>query len=349
MTLTKTEQRRDDHSPAHVPGVSVSVTRRSLMNSLVALPIVAALPVAAPAMPSTAAADQSTLDAELVQAVHDLQAADRGISDLHDRFGDDADSREDYSALEDRRNEHIATLITVPAKSMTGIQVKAVCVRWRTLIEDYDQHQQVAVSLADDLVQLGPIPEALLAPVAKPSPAIRSPAIEAVERLRRAQQSFERIYDQFDLARSEAAGQHGREPLALIAWRNYSHIGGSEIEGARQRFLAEGEDPKIIEREYRDAKKRYRKVLEAVKDWEKRAGLSALAEANDQARSELHAAEKALGEVGLLSVADAAALIDLVHANLEVFTELADWEVAAMSNARKFLNRMSSGAKSVAA
>jgi hypothetical protein len=82
----------------------------------------------------------------------------------------------------------------------------------------------------------------------------------------------------------------------------------------------------------------------AAKDWEKRAGLSALSEANDRAGREMHAAEKALGAVELISVAGAAALIDLVHANLKVFTELADWEVAAMSNARKLLNRMSSGA-----
>ena len=51
----------------------------------------------------------------------------------------------------------------------------------------------------------------------------------------------------------------------------------------------------------------------------------------------------------LLSVADAAALSDLVHANLKQFDELTDWEVGAMSNARKFLNRMSSGAESIAA
>jgi hypothetical protein len=151
------------------------------------------------------------------------------------------------------------------------------------------------------------------------------------------------------IRRSAAAGQYGREPLGLIAWRNYSHIGGSEIGEARQRFLTEGEDPKIIEREYRDAKKRYREALKAAKDWEKRAGLSALAEASDQAGSEMRAAEKALGAVELLSVADAAALVDLVHTNLEQFHELADWEVAAMSNARKFLNQMSSGTKSIAA
>jgi hypothetical protein len=112
------------------------------------------MPVAAPAMPSTT--DQAALDIDLVQAADDLQAADRAIGDLCKKFGDDADSREDYLALEDRRNEHIATLVTVRAKSMTGIEAKAVCVRLRELIEDYTQHQQVAVSLADDLVQLGP-------------------------------------------------------------------------------------------------------------------------------------------------------------------------------------------------
>jgi hypothetical protein len=57
MTLAKSELRRDDRSPAHVPGVSVN--RRAFMNSIVALPIVAALPVAAPAMTPAAAAEQS--------------------------------------------------------------------------------------------------------------------------------------------------------------------------------------------------------------------------------------------------------------------------------------------------
>jgi hypothetical protein len=122
------------------------------MNSLVALPIVAALPVAAPAMPSAIA---NETDAALVQAAFGLQAADQAINHLCKKFGDDADDREDYLELEYRRNEHIATLITVPARSTAGVQAKAASVRLRALIEDYDQHQQVAVSLADDLVARG--------------------------------------------------------------------------------------------------------------------------------------------------------------------------------------------------
>jgi hypothetical protein len=129
-----------------------SVTRRMIMNSIVALPIVAALPVAAPAMPSTAA-DQSMLDADLVQAALDMEAADKAIEDLHNKFGDDTDSRADYSALQRQRNDHIATLITVPALSAAGVQAKAGVLRLNRLIEDYEQHQQVAVSLADDIAE----------------------------------------------------------------------------------------------------------------------------------------------------------------------------------------------------
>ena len=164
------------------------------MNSIVALPIVTALPVAAPAMTSIDAADHGALDADLVQAAFDLQAVDQSLRNLYKKFGDDADSREDYLALEDRRNESIATLITVPAKSMPGIQAKAVCVRLRALIEDYSQHQQVAVSLADDLVQLGP-------------QAITQPLLAAADaEIVAAGERFEPLLGKYLTARFEWAG-----------------------------------------------------------------------------------------------------------------------------------------------
>jgi hypothetical protein len=134
-------------------------------------------------MTSISAADHGELDADLVQAAYDIQATDRAIRDLYDIFGDDADSREDYLALEDRRNENIATLITIRAKSMRGIQAKAVCVRLRTLIEDYGQHQQVVVSLADDLIQVGP--QAITQPLLGPGDAETVAAAEEFEPLLR--------------------------------------------------------------------------------------------------------------------------------------------------------------------
>jgi hypothetical protein len=61
MTLAKSEQRRDDPSPAQVPGVSV--TRRVPdMNTLVKLPIAGAVPTAAPA--ATLVPEQSPLDSK---------------------------------------------------------------------------------------------------------------------------------------------------------------------------------------------------------------------------------------------------------------------------------------------
>jgi hypothetical protein len=110
---------------------------------------IARLPVAAP----TSAAQS---DAELAGAARELDAADQALGDLHRKYGDDADCREDYLDLDARRGTCIATLITVSAKSVTGIQAKAVVLRSRRMIEDYRQHQQIAVSLADDLVEFGP-------------------------------------------------------------------------------------------------------------------------------------------------------------------------------------------------
>jgi hypothetical protein len=56
-------------------------------------------------------------------------------------------------------------------------------VRLRTLIEDYDQHQQVAVSLADDLIQLGP--QAITQPLLGPGDAETVAAAEEFEPLLR--------------------------------------------------------------------------------------------------------------------------------------------------------------------
>jgi hypothetical protein len=39
---------------------------------------------------------------------------------------------------------------------MVGIQSKASALRLECMIEDFDMHQQIAVSLADDLARLGP-------------------------------------------------------------------------------------------------------------------------------------------------------------------------------------------------
>jgi hypothetical protein len=150
-----------------------------------------------------------------------------------------------------RRNENIATLVSVPATSAPGIQAKASALRLRTMIEDWDQHQQIAVSLADDLVKDdGPTSS----PLSAHQHNSQSPVLVAIERQRNASELSDRLYQELEDAKDAVLEQHGRRPCPLIAWRNYSMIGGSEIDRARREFIRDGEDSELIEQEYRDAK-----------------------------------------------------------------------------------------------
>lgn len=99
-------------------------------------------------------------DQDLVDAAEGLMSAERSIDSLyneHRRSGaeDEVDERADCLALFEQQNQHIATLITVSATSERGVGAKACVLRWAPLIGRYDDHQQVAVSLADDIARLG--------------------------------------------------------------------------------------------------------------------------------------------------------------------------------------------------
>jgi hypothetical protein len=168
-----------------------------------------------------------------------------------------------------------------------------------------------------------------------------SAAVVAIERYRKASKDFNRCSSKLSEAREAAMNEHGREPYALIHWRNY-YIGGGELKRTRVSFLRLGEDPATIENEYRDAKKRYRNAVKASKDWEMRAGLDGLSKKLDEARSELNAAERSLGTVEVRSIADASALLELLRPNVK-FGDIQNWEIAAMNNASKFLKLASSG------
>jgi hypothetical protein len=83
------------------------------------------------------------------------------------------------------------------------------------------------------------------------------------------------------LALSEAEDQtitaaqqiYGKQPATLIAWRHYSHIGGNEIARVRREFLDRGIPADVVEREYLDAKRRYRERKAECVRWNKAAGV----------------------------------------------------------------------------
>jgi hypothetical protein len=175
-------------------------------------------------------------------------------------------------------------------------------------------------------------------PVDVTTPAkVRTPAIEAIERDRKAWKRVSRCYDKLDETKRAAKEELGSEPYALIHWRNF-YIGGSELKRTRETLIARGEDPATIESEYHDAKKRYRAQVKAAKDWEKRAGLDGLCKSLEQAQDEGRAAQKALGVVQIQSVADAAALLEWLRSEVK-HGDIQPWEIAALNNASKFLRK----------
>jgi hypothetical protein len=173
----------------------------------------------------------------------------------------------------------------------------------------------------------------------------------AIDRVRKAEKLFDRRWHQCDTAKNAAIEKHGYRPTELIAWRNYSHIGMEGIERCRKESLRDGVDASIIEHEYRDAKKRYRAIVKAGKDWDKVAGVDQMSKAVDEARAEMEAARRALGSVELKSVADASAIVGLIHTNIKKYNDgsLDPWEMAAFRNAGSFLGRWMRGQTRVAA
>jgi hypothetical protein len=270
-------------------------------------------------------------------------------------LADADDAHEEAYGYTDKLSKMIGTL---PARTVEGMAVKARVVAlacahyWHDPIKVNDWEDEQARHLVEATFHaagigsvesyLGPITTSMCGPLI-------TPLDDALDRHWKADKSFDLLWDQLDVAKGAATEKHGRRPTELIAWRNYSHIGGGGIERARKEFLENGEDASIIEQEYRDAKKRYRAIVKAGKDWDRRAGLASKSKAVDKARAEMCAANKALGSVRLQSVADASALLDLFYGNLKQFGSSEDWEKAALRNATTYLNRMTTMGKATSA
>jgi hypothetical protein len=165
-------------------------------------------------------------------------------------------------------------------------------------------------------------------------------ALALIERCRKRDRRWDVLYNKIDSAEEAARDEFGLRPIALIAWRNYSAIGCSEIERARDEFIRDGIDEKVVQAEYRSAKRRYREAVRAGDDWDRKVGLTDLRKEYDDNRCETRAAWKALGKVPVTSMRDALAIIGFLRERMRKFSELSDdWEVAAFMNASRFLGR----------
>jgi hypothetical protein len=173
-----------------------------------------------------------------------------------------------------------------------------------------------------------------------PPVAPTSDALSLVERCRSADRRWDTLADKITAIEEDEGTrvQYGRRPIPLIAWRNYSHIGGSELERARDEFTAAGIPANVVRAEYEAAKKREREIERAGEEWDRKVGLTDVRKEFEDCRRETLAAWKALGKVPVTSVSDATAIIGLLRERMRKFDELSDdWEVAAFMNASHFL------------
>jgi hypothetical protein len=90
------------------------------------------------------------------------------------------------------------------------------------------------------------------------------------------------LSEKLDLAEYKAQKKHGARPCTLVAWRDWL-TSGSGIDKARKDFLAQGLDPNMINKEYRDAKRRERAAERAERAWDRRTGIAPLRRECDRA------------------------------------------------------------------
>ena len=112
------------------------------------------IPPAAAASAPAALARWPEVDGALMHASCDLTVMDLALAGLYSKYGDDADGRDDYLAIEQQRDENIEILSTVRAESWAGM-AKAAALRSKTTIEDFESALAIAASLADDIMFVG--------------------------------------------------------------------------------------------------------------------------------------------------------------------------------------------------
>jgi hypothetical protein len=171
--------------------------------------------------------------------------------------------------------------------------------------------------------------------------ASRDPILDLIAAHQQSMALAHKLYGELEEAENAAEAEHGRRPIALIRWRNY-HIGDSEIDRCREDFLSrpggmeslEGggvADRDEIEREYVDAKRRYKAKVRAIREWDRRTGLAAQGRQKDNAYKAADRIAARMSKTKPLTAGGAAALIRYLLDD-DLNTDVA-WHMAALETA----------------
>lgn len=163
------------------------------------------------------------------------------------------------------------------------------------------------------------------------------PIIAAIAHFRHLEDECTKLFLALDEAQCASRAEHGARPCELIVWRKYQAIGGSELEEARDHFLAQpGADAQTIEAEYQSAQDRLAAQHEAGKAWDRNAGLAELRQDYDAINEAERSALMALVTTEPATAAGAAALLAFVKEEMEVGDM--DWHPTALATIIKSLN-----------
>ena len=203
-----------------------------------------------------------------------------------------------------------------------------------------DRSRAQAASAPSAVIHAFPASRRAAARQARGSRPKQDPAFAAIAEHRRADAAFAKAVSRLDRAAAIVRRKHGLRPGLLISWRNYSAIGGSEIEKARDVFLQlPGISRRAIWREYRDAKARVRQQRRAQQQWDKRTGLVRLQREYDLADAAEEKAARKVAKTKPTTLAGAAALLD--HAGIsENFCARDNYETAIVRAVIEMLRAM---------
>lgn len=152
---------------------------------------------------------------------------------------------------------------------------------------------------------------------------------DAIAEYRRLEKRANRLSDDICGLEYAAAKVIGPRPPQSIGWRRYASVGGAELEGIRDKLLAEGLPPELVQREYIDAKARERVAKKAAMDWYRQAGLTEIKRQQVAAYKEMRASLARLGRTPPQTLAGAAALTAYLRRDMRAGQQ--DWQLIAMS------------------
>lgn len=267
-----------------------SITRRKMLQSVAVTSSLAIVASMAPSQSAVAMEEAGQASAELLDLIRTHRAAWKSFGDscnAADRMHPDYAGPEGQAIWEmrnDAEQEALQLVLAFPIRTLADAQAKAS----HLVSEDFGLEPHDVKELLGSLLhrdQADAMATTMMQMVATtgigPASISEDPALVALARMRAASRAVDRTYEAYEAAEQAARPALGQRPWSLIAWRNYSAIGGSELETARDNFLRRGVDPALVESEFQDAKRRQRQAVRDGQQWDWRANAAHLRRAKD--------------------------------------------------------------------